>query len=485
MKNTSEIVFNEDFRDGIWTKYSENPVMVRSQSWAESEAICEPNVLFEEGLFRMWFSQMFPPNGKTALGYATSRDGFTWVKYPQNPVLTPDHAEVHRPSVMRHAGKYYLFGVDDEYGKKGPATMRRWTSTDGIAWSDERLIMTATQKWENNGQCNMAVVVDENGRWHMLYTADSGIGGRFGYAWSEDGVTWTKHEGNPVLRDFYGGDPFLIKLGDWFYTWHSQSCGGGLRIVCRRSKDMVNWERVGGHPQINYTQLWERQVPPEKGGTALGYCGHITDATLCEANGRVFFIYQGAQTPLGVATFDGTFTELVDRLQNPPLSRWEPSCFGMVEGGTLNLADEYESERAPLVVRIPGVTDRYVIQTRIRCYAGPTHRVSVVLRYADVENGTFARVWLHDPGKVFYQEYHYRLFSRPILIGSAPVCDDAWHDWEIEVDGSNFRLTVDERPVGEGRISAPLMAAMAQHPVHVGFSTFDTWASIAHLRVHL
>ena len=32
-------------------------------------------------------------------------------------------------------------------------------------------------------------------------------------------------------------------------------------------------------------------------------------------------IYQRAQTPLGVSTFDGTFAELVDRLDHPPMSK--------------------------------------------------------------------------------------------------------------------------------------------------------------------
>ncbi len=34
-----------------------------------------------------------------------------------------------------------------------------------------------------------------------------------------DGL-WTKYPGNPVIRNLYGGDPFLVKIGDWFYAWH-------------------------------------------------------------------------------------------------------------------------------------------------------------------------------------------------------------------------------------------------------------------------
>ena len=359
----NNVVFNEDFQTGIWTKYPGNPVVVRSQPWAESHYICEPNILHQDGLFRMWFAQMFPASGKTALGYATSPDGFTWTKHPDNPVLVLEHTEVHRPLVMPRGGKYYLFAVDDENGEHGPATMRRWSSVDGIKWGDERLVLTGTQKWERNGLSNMAVV---------------------------------------------------------------------------------------------------------------------TDATMCEADGRVFLMYQGAQTPLGIATFDGTFADLAERVTHPALSRWEPSFYGMVEDCTLKLADN-DSDRSPLVVTIPDICERYAIQTRLRCYEGPTHRVSVVMCYAD-ENA-FARVWLHDSGEIFYQECLNGLFSLPGPIGRAATCDDAWHDWEIKVDGPGVRLTIDGRMVGEARISSALLRALDSRPVAVGFSTHDTWVSIAHLRV--
>ena len=474
-------VFHEDFSNGIWTKHTGNPVIVRDQPWAESHYICEPNIVYVDGLFRVWFSQMFPANGKTALGCATSPDGLTWTKHPENPVLASDHAETHRPYVIRHDDMYYLFAVDDEYGKRGPATMRRWSSVNGIEWGREQLVMTADQPWENNGLSNMSVIVDADGCWHMLYTSDCSVGGNFGYAWSDDGVTWTKHEGNPVIRDLYGGDPFLIKIGDWFHTWHSEAMAGSLRIVCRRSRDLVHWERTSGHADINYTQPWERGVSPEDGGTVNSWYGHLTDATLCEAGGRVFMMYQGAQTPLGVATFDGSFAELARRLEHPPLSRWEPSSSGMVEDGVLKIADN-DSDRHPVVARLDGPGDAYVLQARICCYHGPTHRVSVVMRYSDAN--TFARFWLHDSGAIYYQECLNGLFSNPRSLGTLLIYDNAWHDWEVAVQGRGVRLTIDGSHVGQAMASEALMGALAAHPVHVGFSTHDTWASIARVAVY-
>jgi hypothetical protein len=477
--------FYDDFSDGLWTKHAGNPVLRRDQPGAESDYLCEPNLIYRNGRFHLWFAQMFPPDGRTALGYATSPDGFTWTKHPANPMLHLPHCEVHRPSVMEHQGVCYCFAVDDEFGRKGPSTMRRWESRDGLQWSDEQLVMTADQEWEEGTLANMAVVVDDAGLWQMLYTRIDRAGGQhhkgyFGAAHSADGVCWTKHPGNPVITGFYGGDPCLVKSGDRYYTWHSRAEGGSLRIYCHSSEDMIHWQPVGGGPQLNYTQPWERGVPPEEGGTTAGYYGHLTDATVCEAEGRVFLIYQGAQTPLGVATFEGTMADLAQRLQQPPLSRWLPSPYGMVEGGTLKLADN-ATDRTPLVAPVPGVSDSYVVEARIQCYAGATHRVSLVMRHADAN--TFARFWLHDDGHTYYQECLKGLLGEPLGVGPNHACDADWHDWHVEIQGDGNRLSIDGRLVGECRTSAALLQALAQAPTHIGFGTLETYASIEFVRV--
>ena len=478
--------FYDDFSDGIWTKYAGNPVLRRDQPWAESDYICEPSLVYRNGVFHLWFSQMFPPDGRTALGYATSPDGFTWTKHRANPVLHAPHCEVHRPSVMEHRGVYYCFAVDDEFGRRGPSTMRRWESRDGLCWANEQLVMTADQGWEEGTLSNMAVVVDGSGTWQMLYSRSDRVDGQhlkgyFGYARSEDGVRWTKHAGNPVIAGFYGGDPCLVEADDRHYTWHSRAEGGSLRIYCQSSEDMVHWEPVGGGPQLGYTQPWERGVPPEEGGTTAAYYGHLTDATVCEAEGKVFLIHQGAQTPLGVATFEGTLADLAGRLQQrTPLARWLPSPYGMVEGGTLKIADN-ATDRTPVVAPVPGVRDSYAVAAGIQCYAGATHRVSLVMRHADAN--TFARFWLHDAEHTYYQECLKGLLSEPVHIGPNHACDALRHEWRVQVRGAGNRLSIDGRLVGECRTSAALREALAQSPTHLGFGTLETYASVDYVRV--
>jgi len=193
-------------------------------------------------------------------------------------------------------------------------------------------------------------------------------------------------------------------------------------------------------------------------------------------------IYQGAQTPLGVATFDGTLAELARRLEHPPLSQWAPSFYGMVEGGTLKIADN-GSDTDPLHAEVKGLRDpqRYTLECRLQCYAGPTNRASVIVRYVDKDN--LARFWIQDGERTYYQERLQGEFRTPVALGANRAYDAGWHDWVVEVDGSRNRLVIDGQMVGECETTAWLLERQAGAPVQIGFSTLDTYVSIAYVRV--
>ena len=64
----------------------------------EEEAIGDPHVLFENGTFKMWYTNF----NDGVINYAESDDGVTWSKSPSNPVLTPGNAycQVFLPLAM-------------------------------------------------------------------------------------------------------------------------------------------------------------------------------------------------------------------------------------------------------------------------------------------------------------------------------------------------------------------------------------------------
>lgn len=182
---------------------------------------------------------MYPANGKTALEYAALRDGLTWTKEPENPVLALDHAEIHRPSVMRQDGMRYPSAVQN-HQNAGAASMPRWTAPDGIARRNERLVMTCTEDREG-GPSDMAVIVDHDRTSRMPHTGrDEPDGPQFGYARSPDGIAWIRYGRHPPISGFYDGDPFQVKICGWYYLRFGDASAGSLRIVCRRIRDMTH-----------------------------------------------------------------------------------------------------------------------------------------------------------------------------------------------------------------------------------------------------
>jgi len=69
-----------------WTKHPDNPVMVPGSAteW-DKEFIGMGSVIYHNNSYHMWYSggDLY----KSKIGYATSGDGSTWMKYPSNPVM--------------------------------------------------------------------------------------------------------------------------------------------------------------------------------------------------------------------------------------------------------------------------------------------------------------------------------------------------------------------------------------------------------------
>ena len=112
--------------ESTWTKYANNPVLTvgQSGSW-DGVHVGYPRVMFEDGLYKMWYS------GSTfqSVGYATSPDGINWTKWPENPVFSGgpigswDAVRVHAGDVIPRGGVYWMWywGFDGSNFRTGLA----------------------------------------------------------------------------------------------------------------------------------------------------------------------------------------------------------------------------------------------------------------------------------------------------------------------------------------------------------------------------
>ena len=178
---------------GAWSRYPGNPLITEgpSGSWDDHGATFASVILDETaGEFRMYYHG-FSFNGTHQIGLATSPDAVNWTKFPGNPVMTP-----------------------------GPT-----------AWDDHSVRVPMVWK-------------EGPSDYRMMYTGYDGSSYQIGYAFSADGISWTKHASNPVFNDpTWAHDETenwgVMKVGAEYLMWY---CDFGMRQSgIAVSSDLVNW----------------------------------------------------------------------------------------------------------------------------------------------------------------------------------------------------------------------------------------------------
>ena len=242
-----------------WTKHPDNPVLTPGSPGEWDEAgIFYPRVIYYDNTYHMWYSGS--KTDSTGIGHATSQDGVTWTKNPNNPVLDvgPDGAwddqNAYAATVllidsifhMWYNGQATSFGVDNN--KIGHAT-----SSDGITWTKDPnnpvLTTGPIGAWDDEWSAYPNVVhTDET--FHMWYSGfKEGSGISIGHATSPDGVAWTKDSQNPVITSsgewevplvFPGGTIFN---GSNYQMWYSGGIAWKTMIGYATSEDGSQWEK--------------------------------------------------------------------------------------------------------------------------------------------------------------------------------------------------------------------------------------------------
>jgi hypothetical protein len=101
--------------DGVaWDTWDENPVLAPGTEDGDWDGVTvdKPSVVLDGSVYRMWYTgdRVFRESGEDAwsIGYATSIDGVTWERSPDNPVVRPsgvdgryDKIRVANPSALR------------------------------------------------------------------------------------------------------------------------------------------------------------------------------------------------------------------------------------------------------------------------------------------------------------------------------------------------------------------------------------------------
>jgi beta-1,2-mannobiose phosphorylase / 1,2-beta-oligomannan phosphorylase len=223
-------------KDGVnWTIYPSIVLFPDSGKWDNYTADL-PEVIRENGEYKMWYSSYKDNTSVGYIGYATSSDGIHWTKYAGNPIFGPGTAawESGGPmgcSVMPIQGGYKMWyaacNADYSLAKIGYAT-----SADGINWMRDTLNNPILSEGVP-GQWDSTIVTNPNvlhiSNFYYMWYCSNGIGpgtpDKSGLAVSSDGITnWTKYAANPVLvpssNEIRTWVETVLLVGDTIHMWY-------------------------------------------------------------------------------------------------------------------------------------------------------------------------------------------------------------------------------------------------------------------------
>lgn len=249
--------------DGItWTKDSNNPILeLGAPGQWDDYRISDPFVVKSDTIFHMWYSGR-SKNSQFRIGHAASSDGIEWIKDTDNPVkditegLDNESFCVHGP-VMYDGMLYHIFYST---GKWRSSRMEIWhaTSKDGHTWikdPDNPIL------WGSDISVNDYIYVTSaiftGVRYILLFGKGPSWGWTINLAFSEDGSDWKIYDHNPVLTagaaDNWDGlcitrTALLYDCaGHKYKMWY----GGGM---------IQNEERIGYAESISSEGLIERTI---------------------------------------------------------------------------------------------------------------------------------------------------------------------------------------------------------------------------------
>lgn len=240
------------YKTGDWNKYKNNPVLGDENTGS----VFDPYVMIDsDGTYRMYVSW----RRKGAIAVTTSKDGINWSEL--QIVLNKDETTgwediVNRATVVYHDGVYHMWytGQSNKISKIGYAT-----SEDGYKFVKQNEPVIVNEKeWEKDSVMNPHVIFDKEEKvFKMWYAAgETYEPDVIAYATSKDGITWEKYSQNPILKanedkkalDRYkvgGCDVHKISNNLYVMFYIGYTDINTARIFVAKSQDGVNWERTG------------------------------------------------------------------------------------------------------------------------------------------------------------------------------------------------------------------------------------------------
>ncbi|HEX4412658.1 MAG TPA: hypothetical protein VH107_03450 [Lacipirellulaceae bacterium] len=237
--------------------------------------IYAPCVLYENGLYRMWFGGQ-GKDGHDRIHLAESHDCLHWK--PRGVVLEdPTANHVNDPSVVKHGSTYFMYYTRAATDIRDDIALA--TSNDGVHWAIQGVVLSPSSagNWDSLLVGRPSVLV-EGDRFRMWYDGrkDLPVGApaptsfqaatssrSVGYAESHDGYHWARPQSTPEFGENAGGVD-VVRVGSRYVMLYESASGTQFAT----SKDGLIWKADG-------------ILAPLSGGDADRF-GHVTPFLLLD-----------------------------------------------------------------------------------------------------------------------------------------------------------------------------------------------------------
>jgi predicted GH43/DUF377 family glycosyl hydrolase len=243
--------------DGIkWTKSSSNPVLKKGSSGSWDDEYVKPScVIYTGEIYKMWYKGMNKKTTDWNTGYATSIDGISWKKHPNNPVImigkTSSNWDNHYSildDIHFDGTKYigwYTGLAQMVQNVKAPYQIGLVMSFDGINWTKyPSPVLQGPQGWYTGYNGMNVILKDQKYLGYYNYKPTGGSPDNIHHASSNDGINWIKYTNNPILDKGASGDwddqnvaaPEVILIGKQYCMYYRSYDGSISQIGLAKSK---------------------------------------------------------------------------------------------------------------------------------------------------------------------------------------------------------------------------------------------------------
>ena len=211
-------------------------------------------ILHDEGIYKLWYTGY---NGSDTsikyLGYATSKDGFNWTRYPDNPVFNKKWTE--DVQVIKNQGQYLMVAE----GRNDVAHLLK--SADGIHWQEQGNLQIFKSNGEKiAGPYGTPVLWHENDKWYLFYERND-MGVWLAKSISHDLLSWQNVQDDPVLS--LGPDEYdqyqialdqIVKYRGLYYGYYHASGVKDYSLWTSNvavSRDLIHWQKYEKNPIVS------------------------------------------------------------------------------------------------------------------------------------------------------------------------------------------------------------------------------------------